>query len=344
MNKQSKDKPPDGKKPKKKTSKLYEKANELLKGKNYLPEDTSLLKSMYTVASFRGKARISEELSACYLKDVLDELHKHQNELEKLVDERTAEVKEKEKKYRLLFEHSGSAITFFDCDGIFVLVNKEGLKNLAKKAKDVIGKSIYDIFSEQDAAYIMQRFSLIITEGKGAIFEDCVELPGGKRWFSSSNQPVIDIDGNITGIQVMSHDITDRKLAEEALQRSEKRFKGMIENSFDLVTILDGDGIIIYESPSMENILGYKKGDLLGTSVFDRIHPDDISKAMEVFSQTIQQPSVKMSIDCRFQHKNGSWRILETLGVNLLHDPAVEGLVLNSRDITDFMAAKNNPS
>ena len=124
---------------------------------------------------------------------------------------------------------------------------------------------------------------------------------------------------------------TERARAVEALERREEHYRSLIENSLDLVSILNFDGTIRYASPSHERILGYPLEDLVGQNAFSFIHPDDLPVARTAFSRLNQSAS----IECRFRHKDESWRVLESFGRNLSHLPGVCGLVINSRDITD---------
>ena len=127
----------------------------------------------------------------------------------------------------------------------------------------------------------------------------------------------------------------ERRRAEKALRENEERFRSLIENALDIITILNGDGTIRYESPSIDRILGYKPVELLGQNVFEFIHPDDLPAVRKTFTERSQIAGPAPPIELRFRHKDGSWRILEAIGTNLLHDPIVAGIVVNSRDITE---------
>ena len=123
--------------------------------------------------------------------------------------------------------------------------------------------------------------------------------------------------------------------AEETVIRSEEYFRLVTENSLDIITILEKDGIIRYESPSVERVLGFQRDKLVGRNVFELVHPDDKERAIDILSQAIENPGVSLSLEVRFLHKDGLWRILEVIGKNLLDNPAVAGIVVNSRDITE---------
>lgn len=102
----------------------------------------------------------------------------------------------------------------------------------------------------------------------------------------------------------------------------------------DIITLLDAEGTIHYENPAAERILGYKVEDLLGRNAFDFVHPEDKSRVYRRFLEQIKQPGVALPISFRFRHANGSWVCLESVGNNLLDEPEVGYLVVNSRDVT----------
>jgi diguanylate cyclase (GGDEF)-like protein/PAS domain S-box-containing protein len=152
---------------------------------------------------------------------------------------------------------------------------------------------------------------------------------------SANVRALEDDQGKLAGLEGTLEDITQRRQAEEALRRSGERFRSLIQNSSDIITLLDVDGTILYESPSIERILGYEPAELVGKNAFDYVHPEDLARVLEVFAQGLADPRLRPSLEYRFRHKDGSWRWLESIGANLLDDPNVGELVVNSRDITE---------
>jgi two-component system, cell cycle sensor histidine kinase and response regulator CckA len=124
---------------------------------------------------------------------------------------------------------------------------------------------------------------------------------------------------------------TERKHAIEALQRREEHFRLLIENALDLITILHLDGTIRYVSPSHQRILGYKAEELIGVNVVTFLHPDDLDDVRAA----LRSPRRPASVECRFRHADGGWRMLEAFGRNLSDVPGVQGVVVNSRDVTE---------
>lgn len=116
---------------------------------------------------------------------------------------------------------------------------------------------------------------------------------------------------------------------------SKDLFYALIQNSSDIITILQTDGTILYESPSVERLFGYTQEELIGKNAFEMVHPLDVPHAMRAFTEVVQNPARSLSAEFRFRHKNGSWRVLESTGSNQLDNPMITGIVINSRDITE---------
>jgi diguanylate cyclase (GGDEF)-like protein/PAS domain S-box-containing protein len=124
------------------------------------------------------------------------------------------------------------------------------------------------------------------------------------------------------------------------VRESEERFRSLVQNASDAISILAADSTIIYDSPAIERTLGYKPVERIGTKAFDYVHPEDLAFAERTFSEVLNNPGVGLPIEYRLRHKDGSWRYFEAIRTNLLDDPAVEGVVLNYRDITERRRAE----
>ena len=125
----------------------------------------------------------------------------------------------------------------------------------------------------------------------------------------------------------------NRRRAEEALRENERRFRALIEHSTDIITVLDGDGRILYESPSVERLLGHSAGELIGGALDDYVHPDDRHALAAAIAESSLTSGV-VAAEFRMRERGGEWRSLEASVGNLLDNPEVRGIVLNSRDIT----------
>ena len=130
-------------------------------------------------------------------------------------------------------------------------------------------------------------------------------------------------------------DITEHKLADAALRKSEDRFRAWIENSSDLVTVVGADGTIQYASPSYGYQLGYKPEDLTGVKVFDLIHSDDREHIMEIFGENIQKPDSAANAEFRVRHHDGSWQVFDGVGKTYLDEHGQVVGLISSRNITE---------
>ncbi|MGH7491393.1 MAG: PAS domain S-box protein [bacterium] len=130
-------------------------------------------------------------------------------------------------------------------------------------------------------------------------------------------------------------DVTARKRVEEALSRSEENFRTLIENTSDIVSVVNADATIRYESPSLERVLGYKPEDKIGKDAFEFIHPEDVARLRESFAEIIKTPGAIRSAEYRARHRNGTWRFFETVGKSICNETGSIMIVANSRDTTD---------
>ena len=125
----------------------------------------------------------------------------------------------------------------------------------------------------------------------------------------------------------------ERKQADESLAESERRSRALIENSSDGIAIIDPEGKVVFRSASVLRILGYADQEL--TEIGAYVHPDDRAMFEGKWREVLSHPGQLIPTVARVRHQNGSWRVLESLLVNLVSDPAVRGVVSNFRDITE---------
>jgi len=151
------------------------------------------------------------------------------------------------------------------------------------------------------------------------------------RTFERTFRPVELPDG--AGNLWMYRDVTDHRERERALRELKERFQAFVENSSDIITVLDADGVVQYESPSIERVLGYSQEELVGENAFEYVHPDDRADLLEQFADAQDQSDGTGIVEYRFRHADGSWVWLESAG-RARFDSTVGGYVINSRDIT----------
>jgi two-component system sensor histidine kinase/response regulator len=133
----------------------------------------------------------------------------------------------------------------------------------------------------------------------------------------------------------LQDEIAERERIEQVLRGSEEHFRSLIENATDIITILDIDGTIRYESPAAERVLGYKPEELIGRNANEFTHPDDGPATSVLMAEVSRPGNGPVSLEIRFKHRSGDWRTLEVLGRLIRDESGAAQIIINSRDITD---------
>lgn len=162
--------------------------------------------------------------------------------------------------------------------------------------------------------------------------------PDAERWFVMTARPLRRSDGG--GAVVTHADVTGKHHAETQTLHEQRRFASLIEHAVDLISVMDRDGRTTYESPAFESMLGYSREEAAGTDAFAFLHPDDVEVVRQMLHDTAQLSAGTISREIRMRHRDGSWRWFEATLTNLLDDPDVCGIVVNSRDVTERKTAE----
>ena len=129
-------------------------------------------------------------------------------------------------------------------------------------------------------------------------------------------------------------DVTASKHAEQELRDREKYFRSLIEYASDLITLIDQNGVIHFQSPSIERVLGLKPENVEGRNIAEFIHPEDLPRLAAMIRRAFSNPDSPVSIECRIRHRDGSWRLFASVGRSIPHGTDGKKVVFNSRDIT----------
>lgn len=283
------------------------------------------------------------------------ELQKARDVLEMRVKERTAELsksneqlqlennerrqaekhlRESEDRYRDLVENSQDLIATHDLEGNLLSVNPIHSKILGYEEGALRKMNIRDILVPELQDQFPKYLDRIKSQGtaKGLML---VETAKGERRIWEFNNTLRKEGVATPLIRAMAHDVTEVKQAEERLRRSEEHFRSLIENSSDMILEADKDGNIRYASPSVERILGYEPGFIIGKNAFQFIHPDDLKKTVEAYQDIMQTPGITKEIEYRVKHSDGSWRIFQSVRRSISEEGRDSMVIINSRDITE---------
>ncbi|MBI9066903.1 MAG: PAS domain S-box protein [Salinivirgaceae bacterium] len=210
-------------------------------------------------------------------------------------------------------------------------------------AADVLGKYALDVlpFLEETGAYNNLKKAL-----KGEFTPELdiqfqIHSTQKSGWVSDSMGPMFDTDGKVVGVFSTVRDIADRKLAEEALRKSEAIQSKMVANIGDVITIIDKDSINRYKSPNIEKWFGWKPEERINQNTLNIVHPDDLENAQDFFNSLAQKHDNTGILEFRYKCKDGNYKWIQFTGVNLFNDKDINGILGNYHDISDRKASEH---
>ncbi len=243
-------------------------------------------------------------------------------------------IQDSEKKYHSLVDNIGVGIAIVDIEERFTFVNPAAAGIFGVSEDALIGQSIRSFVTQDMYERIIIQTALRRKGMKTSYELDIIRPDNEYRYLLATVTPHSDEQGGFVGSFAILLDITDRKRIQEALHRSEDRYKQITDHMLDMVSRLDGNGNLIYISPSHRQILGFRPEDMLGRSYLDFIHPDDSERFLNAIYTHIQNHKT-VKLEFRFQHSEGHYLWLEAVGNPLIGaDMAVTGSVFATRDIS----------
>ncbi len=146
--------------------------------------------------------------------------------------------------------------------------------------------------------------------------------------------PIKDAAGRVVGASKVARDITERKRAELELRHREEYFRSLIEYASDLITLVDEEGVIHFQSPSIERVLELKPEQVTGRNLSEFTHPEDLPRLSAMIRRALANPDSPVSIECRLRHRDGGWHLFASVGRSIPHGADGKRVVFNSRDIS----------
>ena len=258
--------------------------------------------------------------------------------------------------YKSLFKHLPLPALVIDAkapDFTVIEVNNSFQNVFSKPVSDAIKKPFFDTFpmgiDEPEGKKQLQSFKKVIKTGEpdntGVLKLNEGDIQNkfkNTKFYELQNIPIKNGTGDVDFIIHTIRDITEEKHKKMQLEESEKRFRSLVENGSDVLFVLDKDGSPKYVSPNIAYVLGYSVEQAMEFKPKDILHPHDVEHVMKEIEVALSHPAMPISVTpARMRHKNGSWRIMAGTITNMMHDPAINGIVDNFRDITEKVEAKN---
>jgi PAS domain S-box-containing protein len=284
---------------------------------------TTLLTISIHAARLRAYRRLHEALRAA-----------NQELNERVTAERA--LSESEERHRALSDFATEGIMLHE-RGRILDANRAFGEIVGRPARDLVGTGgmatiPFTPESQELVADHMRR-------GSDESYEIALSRPGAAQVFAETQAKDVDYRGRRVRL-VRLLDITKERQARLALAESERRFRLLLQNSNDIIQVIDAAGLPSYTSDQVTRILGYRPDQLAGKPVFAALHPDDRPAIAQLMAEGLGGPGAVRKAEFRLRHKDGSWIEMEAIGCNLLHDPIVNGIVLNVRDISERRRAE----
>ncbi len=247
-----------------------------------------------------------------------------------------------ERRLRDLVESLPEIVFELDSQGTILYVNKRTLEVLGYSREELIGTNALNIVIPDQRERAL-RGLLKTLSGKKYTAQNYI-FQGKHRQIPIHlyTTPMIE-SGIIMGMRGIAIDISEILEAEKNIRESHEKFRTMIENSSDIISIIDENGTILFESQSVQRILGYDPLERIGTIALEKVHEEDRAMIERLLQNTIAMEATDSHVfEYRYRHKDGSWRYLETTAKNLIQNSLINGILLNSHDITEKKIAEKS--
>ena len=281
-------------------------------------------------------------LSVSLVRDAEGEPLYFVSQIQDVTERKRAEsaLRESEQRFRGSFERAATGMALVGTDGRFLRVNRSLCEILGYPERELLEKTFQEITYPDDLEVDLEHLRRLLV-GEVRTFQTekrYLHQDGHVVWALLSVSVVHDEEDEPLYFVSQIQDVTERKKVEKVIKESEERFRSLVQNSSDIITILGADGTVHYVSPAVQRVTGYKPEEKVGTNAFGSVHPEDREQALNTFAELLKKPGLHPPLEFRVPHKDGSWRYLEHVVNNLLDHPPVRGVVINSWDVTERKA------
>jgi PAS domain S-box-containing protein len=244
-------------------------------------------------------------------------------------------IRQNEEKYRLLIEGQTDLVVKLTKEKKLLFVSPSFCELFGKSESELVGSEFILPVHQQDKSVTIAILELLNNAPHTCYLEHRTFTKHGWRWIAWNSKAILDENEKLIEIIAVGRDITYQKGVEDALRRSEDRFRSIVQQLSDIVFIIDKNNIFLYDTPSVKNVLGYNEGELIGINFLELVHSDDLESTKERLNELININSQFITHEMRVRHADGRWISIEAIGRNMLHHTSIKGLVITCRDITE---------
>ena len=236
------------------------------------------------------------------------------------------------------FWRAPAAIAAIGFDGIVLACSAAYGEILGVDPRDLVGTNSVDVVCPAEVAEVVAVSVVRIeTDRTTETRPKPIQLRRGDGttvWVQFDSALVEEGPGAPYVLATMT-DVSIQIEIQESLDRSDSWFRTLLQHQSDIVTVIDFDGIVHYMSPNCERLLGFRAEELVGTSGFDLIHPDDVDRLSEGMAAQLTPGSDTKPIEYRQRRRDGSWLWLEATGRELPAELGIAAVIVNARDVSE---------
>jgi two-component system cell cycle sensor histidine kinase/response regulator CckA len=245
-----------------------------------------------------------------------------------------AALQQREADFRVLFASNPMAMWVYELDTLrFLAVNDAAVLHYGYTREEFLAMTIKDIRPAEDLPMLLRSME---RRPQG------VDVSGVWRHRQKTGKIIfVHITSHPISFQdrpaelVLAQDVTAQHESERALKASEEHFRRLIENASDMITVIDEAGVVRFQGPSTQRLLGYAAGEMVDRPAGEFIHPDDHGKIGESVRRALAGERKPIPVEFRIRHHDGSWRIFQSFGQRMAEVAGKAQIVVNSRDITE---------
>ena len=220
------------------------------------------------------------------------------------------------------------------------LVNEAFLRLVGTDEASILGRPPGMLLGPDTDRGVIEQVEQGVRAGERVVVEVVLHRADGNTFRVEATYEQLPGDGDDLLVLATFRDLEARHAAAAALWRNEEWAQAIIGGISDVMLVTNGDGVITWVSPSVEQRLGFAPEDVLGTSVFDYVHPDDVAAGMHDFAEAIEQGSNARPTEVRVRHLDGTYRTILANGSPLLDHPAINGIIMTLSDVSERAEAE----
>lgn len=237
-----------------------------------------------------------------------------------------------EKRFRALVAHASDATILLDGTGRITYASPASLHLLGHCPEELIGRHALDFIHSEDLDRATRMLAFHLSSAEPTVPATYRLRHRDGTWRTAAVVSTnLFADDSVGAMVINIRDVTEETVFRDQLAASERKFRMLVGNSFDLITIHEPDGRYLYCSPAVSAQLGYRPDELIGTDPFALIHPDDVGRVRAFWDG---DRSGGDSVQYRIPHRDGPWRWMESILQDCLDEPAIAGILVTTRDVT----------